>query len=416
MNLKSEGITNVLQIFLWVTLVLISFTFLTTLIFTVNYDFYLQIELIDSFLNLIFAIIYIMLGVIYLIWLFIFHKDLNRIYPDYPISPWGAIARVLIPFYSIYGLWNVYSTMQRHFEKFEETKSFSSRLMNYIPIYYFLIWITFIMDRFLNGSAALKFLGESFGIVLTIFYVLNLVLIIIYLLLITLVTKAINILATHAKENKEEDLRLLPRPASNKKLLIWSAIGCFGLIIIIITFIVSIFIIFYLNDSESKERINNPSSFDDRQDTDFKEEALSKREVALSKREEALSERENEIILKEGFYERQDASHKEELIINAQEVSFNDVNAEKFKEETYFKLTGVVGPVGSDDFTGVLQQFTLTTAEDTGYGVYLIKSEKPVMDNEMIVVEGEIITVYGIYKGKDAVTSMPLVFIQVLKR
>ena len=408
MNLKSEGITNILKIFLWVTLVLISFTFLTTLIYTVNYDFYLQIELIDSFLELIFVIIYIMLGVIYLIWLFIFHKDLNRIYPGYPISPWGAIARVLIPFYSIYGLWNVYSTMQRHFEKFEETNSFSSRLMNYIPMYYFLIWVTYILDRFVNGSAAEKFLGESYGIVLTISYFLNLVLIIIYLLLITLVTKAINILATHVKETKEEDLRILPRPASNKKLLIWSAIGCFGLILLTITVIISIFIIFYLYDSESKEQINNPNSFDDRQDTDFKEEALSDREAALS-------EREDEIILKEGFYERQEASHKEELIINAQEVSFNDVNAEKFKEETYFKLTGVVGPVGSD-FTGVLQQFTLTTVKDTGYGVYLIKSEKPVKDNEMLVVEGDIITVYGIYLGKDADTSMPLVFIRVLKR
>lgn len=204
MKLKSETTANVIKIFLWASIVLTTIGFVTTLIYTINYDFYLQIEFIDVFSSFLFAVVYIMLGIIYLIWLFKIHKDLKTLNPSYPITPWGAIARVLIPFYNLVGLWTVYSTMHRHFQKYENTKSLGFRLMNYVPIYYVLHLGVNVLDRLLTRSYAYDMFGESYDILLTISYGLNIVLFITYLLIILLVTKAVGILATYVTDNTED--------------------------------------------------------------------------------------------------------------------------------------------------------------------------------------------------------------------
>lgn len=203
MNLKSETTGNVLKIFLWASIALASIIFVTTLIYTINYDFYLQIASIDVFLGFIFGIVFIMLGFIYLIWLFKIHKDLKSMNPAYPITPWGAIARVLIPFYNLVGLWSVYSTMDRHFKKYDDTKSSGSRLMIYVPIYYVLHLGVNGLDRLLTRSYAQEMFGESYDVFLTISYALNIVLCVTYLLIVRLVTKAVGILATMTDNNED---------------------------------------------------------------------------------------------------------------------------------------------------------------------------------------------------------------------
>jgi hypothetical protein len=61
-------------------------------------------------------IILICLIVAFCIWIFRVHKDLNRIFPDYDISPKKSMAMTLIPFYNIWGLWKLAKEI---FDKFK---------------------------------------------------------------------------------------------------------------------------------------------------------------------------------------------------------------------------------------------------------------------------------------------------------
>ncbi len=46
-------------------------------------------------------------------WIYYVHKDLQGFFEDYPISPGGAVARILVPLYNVYGMWDLFSTMSR---------------------------------------------------------------------------------------------------------------------------------------------------------------------------------------------------------------------------------------------------------------------------------------------------------------
>lgn len=48
---------------------------------------------------------------LFIAWILLAHRDLNRVFTDYPISPGSALARILVPIYNIWGFWNVFSTM-----------------------------------------------------------------------------------------------------------------------------------------------------------------------------------------------------------------------------------------------------------------------------------------------------------------
>ncbi|MEO1375229.1 MAG: hypothetical protein AAFW70_13100 [Cyanobacteria bacterium J06635_10] len=62
------------------------------------------IELISSVSSIIFAI-----------WIYRIHVDLKNLFPDYPITPGGALVRIMIPFYNI--IW-VFSSMTSTFTDF----------------------------------------------------------------------------------------------------------------------------------------------------------------------------------------------------------------------------------------------------------------------------------------------------------
>ncbi|HLO48999.1 MAG TPA: hypothetical protein VK211_11335, partial [Kamptonema sp.] len=55
--------------------------------------------------------------VLLLVWLYRLHVDLKVLFNDYPITPGGAVARFLIPIYSIWGIWNALSTFAKTFNQ-----------------------------------------------------------------------------------------------------------------------------------------------------------------------------------------------------------------------------------------------------------------------------------------------------------
>lgn len=57
------------------------------------------------------VLIYLFSLVILLVWLHRVHAYLRSIDRNYPITPWGAITRFVIPIYSLWGMWNTLNTL-----------------------------------------------------------------------------------------------------------------------------------------------------------------------------------------------------------------------------------------------------------------------------------------------------------------
>jgi hypothetical protein len=55
--------------------------------------------------------------VIDLVWMYRVHKDLDKLHPGYAISPGQAIARLLIPVFNFWGIWNVFATLSGKFRR-----------------------------------------------------------------------------------------------------------------------------------------------------------------------------------------------------------------------------------------------------------------------------------------------------------
>lgn len=71
-----------------------------------------------------------------LLWLHQFHTKLRRVFSDYPISPWGAVARFAIPFYNVWGIWNLFTTLARRLDIESAPSPTGKRLRRWLPIFY----------------------------------------------------------------------------------------------------------------------------------------------------------------------------------------------------------------------------------------------------------------------------------------
>jgi hypothetical protein len=76
-----------------------------------------------------------------MIWLYRLHADLRDIFKEYPITPGGAIARFLIPIYSLWGIANTLSTFADRFKgEGEDLTRLSEQVRSLIgPLYGFMI-------------------------------------------------------------------------------------------------------------------------------------------------------------------------------------------------------------------------------------------------------------------------------------
>ncbi|WP_165763797.1 hypothetical protein [Halalkalibacter urbisdiaboli] len=200
MRLVSNSIGKVLRIFLWTTIIIGGIALINTYFYTFHQNIYESILPFDQFITLFFNGISFILIVLYLIWIYKVHLDLNHFYIKYPISPSGALLRILIPIYNIWGMWNIYSTMARQFETRHVTKELANQLSRYIPYYFVLYFISRFVMEILIGSAS----ETIIGVIWLIASVVELVLPVFYLLIVQTVTKALQIISgTNEIEEKE---------------------------------------------------------------------------------------------------------------------------------------------------------------------------------------------------------------------
>jgi hypothetical protein len=77
MKLKSEMISNILKIMLWALVTLTTLSLIATVIYTIDSSFYMDsIYPINSFIDSLSTMLYILIIVIYLIWIYRVHMDL----------------------------------------------------------------------------------------------------------------------------------------------------------------------------------------------------------------------------------------------------------------------------------------------------------------------------------------------------
>ncbi len=165
------------------------------------------VEVSETFVNYD-AIVALLLGlnffvciVIYLVWLYKVHNDLREMNSSYPITPGGALRRVMIPFYNLYGLWNVYSTMATYFKESGSTHEAGKKLAIYTPIYYFLYIVTSSINSFLNMQSDYN----PYSFIWVVTFVGDAVLVISYILIIKVVISGVVKLSEQYWKSEEED-------------------------------------------------------------------------------------------------------------------------------------------------------------------------------------------------------------------
>jgi hypothetical protein len=91
----------------------------------------------------------------------------------------------------------------------------------------------------------------------------------------------------------------------------------------------------------------------------------------------------------------------------ATEIDFVQANAGEIEEGTKVKATGEVSNLVDD----TLMEFTLTTEEGDGSGMYSVKGFNT---TDAAIEEGQTVTVYGTYDGKDD-SGMPSIALTIIE-
>jgi hypothetical protein len=53
---------------------------------------------------------------LFLLWIYRLHHNMRELFHLYPISPWGAVLRFVLPLYNLWGIGNTFFTLARHLE------------------------------------------------------------------------------------------------------------------------------------------------------------------------------------------------------------------------------------------------------------------------------------------------------------
>ena len=170
-GLKSKGIGQKLITLLWVGLALSAVSLAFSLLeVSASSIYYANLELIDGLVALFILPITLVIIILFLIWMYRLHFDLSNIFPGYPISPGGALARLIIPIYNIWGIWNTFATIAEHFKREAEpgVTHAGESLRFWLPLFYIAIIASNITGRlalrgtFSSGDVApILFLAQA---------------------------------------------------------------------------------------------------------------------------------------------------------------------------------------------------------------------------------------------------------------
>ncbi|WP_414567373.1 DUF4328 domain-containing protein [Nostoc sp. CCY 9925] len=140
-SLKSASVGRFLVRLLWVVLGIGLVSTLFSLLQVIAQPVYQLLAFLDGLVSIVSLIVGVVSIIVFLVWLHRLHADLKNLFHEYPISPGGAIARFLIPIYSLWGIANTLSTFADRFKgEGGDLTSLSEKVRSLIaPLYGFMI-------------------------------------------------------------------------------------------------------------------------------------------------------------------------------------------------------------------------------------------------------------------------------------
>lgn len=145
-SLKSEGVGTLLVAFLWLNIAVEILRLLYYLLPAVAPGGYTSSELFET-LNDINTISLLPVGaitvILFLVWMYLLHRDMKALFRTYPITPGAAMAQLMIPFYNLWGIWNVFSAMEERLR----TRG-GADLKFWLPLMYVTGFASQVLDRF----------------------------------------------------------------------------------------------------------------------------------------------------------------------------------------------------------------------------------------------------------------------------
>ncbi|MBP1964199.1 hypothetical protein [Paenibacillus aceris] len=117
--LKSKSIASILLLFLWASLSISVISAIFRMFYLFGFEFYEQyLSTLDNYFSMSYLFVYYIEIILFLIWLFQLHRDLKGFFDFYPISPWGAIIR-MIPIINLWGLWDTFANVGKYIRRYD---------------------------------------------------------------------------------------------------------------------------------------------------------------------------------------------------------------------------------------------------------------------------------------------------------
>lgn len=113
-QVKSATIGSIMKLFFWAALALACLILGLGVAMVATDARSGPLSTAGTFLLGLFLISYLPLAVATLFWVVLFHGDLRRVFPDYPISPLRAALFMFIPVFNLYGLWRTFASISEY--------------------------------------------------------------------------------------------------------------------------------------------------------------------------------------------------------------------------------------------------------------------------------------------------------------
>jgi hypothetical protein len=206
LSLKSDGVGTLLVLFLWLSLDFKILILLDGLLHMIAPDIYTSSEIRETF-AFIYSILQLPLHIItiilFLTWMYLLHKDLNMIFRTYPITPGQSLAQLMIPFYNLRGICNVFSILG------ERLRRCGGKALRYwLPLLYVTGFASAALNEYLDDKSSNKGAVISSTLLLTTLGV-HLFLTIIWLEMTRLIRKSVDYRAK--EERRRPCLMVRPR-------------------------------------------------------------------------------------------------------------------------------------------------------------------------------------------------------------
>jgi hypothetical protein len=152
------------EVVLLILIVLVAVTLLTDVLgLMVNGETQAVVSTISGLVAIVAIFAIILLLILYCVWVFAFHGELARIDPSYLVKPGGAIARILIPGYNLWGIWNIHGSYGRWLQGDldEGRKASGSLILRLLPLFYACLIVGQVFDRIAARSGSSPWIGMA---------------------------------------------------------------------------------------------------------------------------------------------------------------------------------------------------------------------------------------------------------------